>query len=242
MYSDREREERYGRLRARKNKLEKQHDILGWVVMGTVGLGAVISIFSGVLYGVFVDASQFFYTLFELAEAGAVIYAVYKRDWRITLGVLIGYILLTAIQVGAFDGHFSIVDLVVVLLGVELYIDRQWFKLSQEEGFPHFDITYAEREKRQQIQEELMRNRALQAGVRVASTEQTSGMGDLLDADSDAPVLAPHLQARHDRSRLYAAPGTQMPDAFDAGKMGMLEEIGAPAPEAPPQNTEMDEL
>lgn len=240
MYTDAAREERYGRLRAKRNFLEKWHDRLAWVAIFTIGLGMIASIMGGVLYGLFISISEFFTAMFDVAEALAVFYALYKRDYRITAGVLIGYVLLKSITLGAFGGMLSLTDLVVLMLIAELIIDIQWHKLSQEEGFPLFDITYAEREERKQLQEEIVRNRAINQGVRVAATEQTSDMGDLLDAGFDAPVLPPHLSARHERSGLYATPGTQAAEDFDAGKMAMLEEIGAPPRSG--QSNEMDEL
>ena len=242
IYTDSVREERYGRLRVRKKQLEKYYDILGWILLIGMGGGLIAAAIGAFLTGIFLDPMELIRFIPEAGQVFIVFWALYRHDPKCTgLAMLIFFgcgalsSLLSGTGVGVngigFALNLGFLPLIIILL-----IDFKWDKLRKEEGFPHFDILYEEREKRQQNQEELSRNRALKAGVRVAATEQTSEMGDLLDAGFDAPVMAPHLHGIHDRGQ-FAVGGIRKPDAYTEGQMDRLEEIGAPE-----NNTEMEEL
>ena len=242
LYTDSVREARYAKLRAEKNRLEKIYNILGWIALFTMGGGLIMAALSAFLVGIFLDPMEIVKFVPEAGQVVCVFAALYKREPKFTGLMMLGFIacglvstLLSGAPSSAMDVSF-LLNFAFIFLIVCLVYSFRWNKLTKEEGFPHFDITYEERQKRMQIQEEQSRNRAVRAGVRVAATEQTSEMGDILDAGFDAPVLAPHLTGTHDRSK-NAVGGMKRPAAYTAGEMDELAEDGAP-----PQSAEMEEL
>lgn len=242
LYTDSVREARYAKLRAEKNRLEKIYNILGWIALFTMGGGLIMAALSAFLVGIFLDPMEIVKFVPEAGQVVCVFAALYKREPKFTGLMMLGFIvcgvvstLLSGAPSSAMDVSF-LLNFAFIFLIVCLVYSFRWNKLTKEEGFPHFDITYEERQKRMQIQEEQSRNRAVRAGVRVAATEQTSEMGDILDAGFDAPVLAPHLTGTHDRSK-NAVGGMKRPAAYTAGEMDELAEDGAS-----PQSAEMEEL
>lgn len=242
LYTDSVREARYAKLRAEKNRLEKIYNILGWIALFTMGGGLIMAALSAFLVGIFLDPMEIVKFVPEAGQVVCVFAALYKREPKFTGLMMLGFIacgvvstLLSGAPSSAMDVSF-LLNFAFIFLIVCLVYSFRWNKLTKEEGFPHFDITYEERQKRMQIQEEQSRNRAVRAGVRVAATEQTSEMGDILDAGFDAPVLAPHLTGTHDRSK-NAVGGMKRPAAYTAGEMDELAEDGAA-----PQPAEMEEL
>lgn len=80
--------------------------------------------------------------------------ACWRRDLRLLLGALLGAGICTAAGIFALLGHFAPLFLLAALIaGIE------WKKLSQEEGFPQFEITYQEKVDRQRTEEIRIRSR-----------------------------------------------------------------------------------
>ncbi len=242
LYTDSVREARYAKLRAEKNRLEKIYNILGWIALITMGGGLIMAALSAFLVGIFLNPMEIVKFVPEAGQVFCVFAALYKREPKFTELMMLVFIacgvvgaLLSGASSNAMNVSF-VLNFAFIFLIVCLIYSFRWQKLAKEEGFPHFDITYEERQKRMQLQEEQSRNRAIRSGVRVAATEQTSEMGDILDAGFDAPVLASHLTGTHDRSK-NAVGGMKRPAAYTAGEMDELAEDGAP-----PQSAEMEEL
>lgn len=238
LYTDEVREERYARLRCKKNKLDKQYGILGQIAVFLAGCGLIAGGLMSFLNGIFLNPMELISFIPSAAQAVMVVLAIYKREPKFTGLMMLAFF--GCDVVGALLGKVNLLfNGMFIFLVFCLILDFRWDKLRKEEGFPLFDITYEEREKRNQIREEQARNRALQAGVRTAATEQSSDMGDILDDGFDTPVLAPHLHGIHDRGQ-FAVGGTQRPQAYQSGEMDMLEEIGQPPSGG--GSAEMDEL
>ncbi len=241
LYTDEAREERYFKLRAKKKRLERILDWMMWIVLAAAALTIIPDFASAFLNGVFLgDLHALFELLVDVAVYGFAIYAIYRKSAKLT-GIAVAVVLLGAVLTGS---PLSLVGMIPLLL--LLYVDVQWGKLEKEEGFPHFDITYAEREERQRTAEERARNRAIQAGARVAATEQSSDMGDLLDAGHDTMVIAPTLRGYHDRSR-DSSRAAETPRQFAPGVMDTLEAIGSDAvrqesPHVPQQDPNVPEI
>lgn len=216
IYTDKAREARYDKLRIKKNRYEK---ILGICMLLSlfIGIATFISgIFFGLLSGAFLgDISVLVISFLATACNAFAIYAIYAKNWKITIA---------AIAIAIAMVPFGMNDIVLVLALIPaLIVHVLWKKLSQEEGFPLFQITQDEYDKRRQALERQTKKHALEEGVRVASTEQTSEMGDLLDDGFDSPVMPGELHAYHDRSRnantVETAPSRQ------TGNMDSLEDI-----------------
>ena len=222
VYSDREREERYSKLRRKKKAMDKFFDWSMYAVIAGALLIVIPSIYMGVLSSLFLGKMlEFFASILAMFAAAAGIYAVYRKDPRITALIAVLQLIFC---VAASEGLADLLMLVVMIL--EVCVQASWQKLTQEEGFPDFDITlneYAAREKDYARQAEI---RAVTAGLRTdAELPRSNAMDDLL---SDRVQAAPqHLHTYHDRSTRSAVPEVQPLPAASA-LMGTLEEIGAP--------------
>jgi|GEM_PF-2032605 len=241
LYTDEAREARYAKLRTKKKRLDITLDIIMRIVLFTMGLGVVINAIGGLLSVLslnFLDGISF---LLDLAMVAAVVYAIYKRD-RLTSAIVLGITIVFPMIRGFASGFGLSVNLFapVIMIAV-LIVDVQWYQLSQEEGFPLFDISYQERQERQKQLEKVSLNRAVASGVRMASTEQNSDMSDLLDAGFDRPVMAQPLSGYHERMK-DAKPGVQRAAGYQPGVMDMLEEIGGPSASEQTSADEMPEI
>lgn len=241
IYTDEVREQRYFKLRAKKKRLERILDWMMWIVLAAAALTIIPDFAAAFLNGVFLgDLHALFEFLVDAAVYGFAIYAIYRKSAKLT-GIAVAVVALGAVLTGTPLSLVGVIPLVLLL-----YVDVEWGKLEKEEGFPHFDITYAEREERQRTAEERARNRAIQAGARVAATEQSSDMGDLLDAGHDTMVVAPTLRGYHDRSR-NSGSAPETPKPFAPGVMDTLEAIGSDAlvdetPHVPQQDPNVPEI
>ena len=219
LYTDEAREERYFRLRAKKKRLDRVLDILMWLTLLCAAVSIIPGFAAAFLNGVFLgDLHALLDFVWSVAVYALAIYAIYCKNPKYAFCAIVGIVAISIL----FDA-FSVIGLITLL--PVLWVDKEWAKLEKEEGFPLFDMSYAEREERTRTAEERARNRALQAGARVASSGQTSDMGDLLDAGHDTMVIAPALHGQHDRYRGSVAGQTERPQ-FVPGVMDTLETIG----------------
>ncbi len=240
IYTDEARRERYDRLRAKKKRLDKCLDIVMWLALIGAFIGVVSGFMSGVLNGVlYGNLKPFFIWLLDTGIYGVMIWAIYAKNIKLTL-IAMGIVALSSIAVIAGG---EIPDGLVLLIPV-LIVDIQWDKLSKEEGFPLFDISFREYEDRERHQTEIARNRALAAGVRVATAEgDGADMGDILDAGFDKPVIAERIgtnMGRYAGSVQDAVPQRE----FTPGVMDelILEPADASAPPQPVRSVNTPEL
>lgn len=229
IYTDESREQRYARLRTKKRKCEKALDILMWITLLVGAFDLIPGLFSGLFNGLFGGSlDNFFAFFFSFAGAAAAIYAIYAKKFFHTLAAIV-FIAVISVLGAAMAGQMAISTGYIVILIPVAVIDRIWNGLEKEEGFPLFDISYAEREERRRNQEKLTEVRMLRAGYRVAADEQPADMHDLLDSERDVPVMPAHPRGYHDRflgSAAVSAPAAAVP----SGIMDTLEEIGAQQP------------
>lgn len=240
LYTDEAREERYFRLRAKKKRLDGLLDITMWITLACAAIVIIPGAMSAFLNGVFLgDMRTLLEFLMSVAVCGFTVYAIYCKNFRHVIIAMIGVALLTMLA-----GAMSLI--VMIPLIIAAVVSWEWGKLEKEEGFPHFDITYAEREERERTAESRARNRAIQAGARISSVGQSSDMGDLLDAGHDTMVLAPTLRGQHDRY-LGSTQQNTAPQPVNQGIMDSLESIGADAvtetkPHVPQQDPNVPEI
>lgn len=155
LYTDEVRLARYEKFRKRAKCCDIVFGISMWALV-LIGLDEIVQqlsdgLFNGLLSGKLVP---FFIMLAVIAEAVFSVYASYRRDWRLLFGVLICAAVFAAV---GFYGSFG--QLSVLPLLASAAVSLVWRKLEQEEGFPRFEITYAEQSARQKTQEQYFQNR-----------------------------------------------------------------------------------
>lgn len=155
LYTDSVRLARYETFRKRTKCCNIVFGISLWVMMiaalTEIFEQIVSGIFDGILYG---RLMPFFVMLAVSAEMVFSVCAVYRRDRRLLLGALICASVFTV--GGLFE---SLGDVSVPPLLASAAASLVWHKLEQEEGFPLFEITYAEQSKRQKAQDQYVQNR-----------------------------------------------------------------------------------
>ena len=227
--TDEARERRYARLRAKKRGLDRLFDMFMWIILAGALLGLIPAAFTGLLNGLFLgNLKPFFEFLVSLVLDAAIVYAVYAKKPVVTLAVLLLNTLCYSISIRSPG-----LDIAAVILLVPLAVLQwQWSGLEKEEGFPLFDISYAEREERQKAHEGLIRKRALEAGARVERPENYGDeMADLLDAGSDSIAMPETLSAYQERFG-DAVPGAAVQNPYQPGVMDDVSGLLAP-PDAP---------
>ena len=112
----------------------------------------------------------------------------------VLIGALIGAARLILNPIGFFT--LSAIPILIICLTM-----RKWVSLSKEEGFPLFDISFDEREKRAAQMERITKHVAIETGKRRTAVPDAGEMSDLLDAAGDVPVATAELSGYHDRSR-----------------------------------------
>ncbi|MBQ9907477.1 MAG: hypothetical protein IJM46_11985 [Oscillospiraceae bacterium] len=184
IYTDDARVARYTRLRRKRNILEK---IRGgcMIIALLLAIGeAVPTLLDSVVGGLAMlrGLDSFFVSIFAVLCAAAAIYAIYKRNWIITLAVLVVISLMCSLGVLHFWGYFLTAPLFVALI-----CDIFWVKLSQEEGFPQFQLELDRHAETEKAWDYTARKNALESGARVAATGSGSDqdMHDLLDEGAE---------------------------------------------------------
>lgn len=183
LFTEDERLARYSRLRKRRDAIEK---ILGIAMLITVvaALGEVIpALLESILGGLTLlrGLGEFFLALAGIVLMAAAVFAVYKRDWRITLGVF------ALIAVGIGGGAVRYLGVIQPIpLTAAMICDVFWAKLSKEEGFPQFQLEINRQEAAAKAWDFTARKRAVETGARAAVSEGSSDMHDLLDDRAEA--------------------------------------------------------
>lgn len=109
-------------------------------------------VFGGLLGG---EIGMFVKKLCTAAVTVFAALACWRRDWRLLLGALLGASLCAVLGLFGIFGVFSPPFLLAALIAGIL-----WQRLSQEEGFPQFEIPYEEKIDRQRAEQLRIRSRA----------------------------------------------------------------------------------
>ncbi len=182
VYTEDERLVRYSKLRKRRDRIEK---ILGAVMLVALvaAAGEVIpALLDSILGGLTLlrGLGEFFLALAGIVLMAAAVFAVYKRDWRITLGVF------ALIAVGIGGGAVRYLGVLQPLtLTAALVCHIFWARLSKEEGFPQFQLEVNRQEAAAKAWDFTARKRAVETGARVAASEGSGDMHDLLDDSAE---------------------------------------------------------
>lgn len=195
LYTDESRIARYDICRKKAKRCEKAFDFSMWAMLLIAVTEILPQLARGFLYGVFIgELGPFFVMLAVIAIIVFGVYAVFRRDSRFLLGALL---------VSGFAGYpFYILFgyLTPIVLLPALIASAGWRRLSEEEGFPEFIITFAEQSSQQTKQVSRAHHRAVEAGTRTeqAELDAHADMRDLLD--EGAEQLPAELKNYHNRS------------------------------------------
>ena len=184
IYTDDARLVRYEKMRKRKDILEKIRGACMIIALLLAIDEAVPTLLDSVVGGLAMlrGLDSFFVSIIAVLTAAAAIFAIYKRNWIISIVVLAVVGLMCSIGVLHFWGFFLIAPLFVSLI-----CDFFWAKLSQEEGFPQFRLEIGRHEATEKAWDYTARKNALESGARVAATgsESDRDMHDLLDESAE---------------------------------------------------------
>lgn len=200
IYTDESRLARYSVMIKRRNRYERIFGVCMWAMIICAGTEIIPHLFNGLLYGLFIGELQAFFVMLGVAAFFAfAIYALVKRSFWFILPAFV--LCLTIMDGGMFYlfGNF-VAPLSLIVSGI---VSLLWAKLSQEEGFPRFEISYAEEQGRKKVQERRSEYRAQQAGIRTEQEQLdvNAEMTDLLDADSEVVRMPAKLNNYHERYR-----------------------------------------
>lgn len=219
IYKDEVRIARYDNCRKRVKRCELLFGISMWAMIFLALTEIIPQTIYGFFNGLFLGEMMPFCTM--LAVAADIIFSIYaisRRDWRFLLGALICALVFISGGLFVLFGYLSPIVLILPLIA-----STDWRRLEKEEGFPRFEITYAEQTEQQRTQERRARHRALQAGIRTeqAQLNARADMSDLLDEETEQLPAA--LKNYHNRS-LSADAVVRLKEPHD-DRMDRLNEI-----------------
>ena len=217
IYTEDSRLVRYEKLRKRKSVLET---VLGIAMLLALLLAAgevVPSLLESILGSLTLlrEFSTFFLSLAAVACMAGVIFAIYKKDWRITLIVYAVTCILIGCGAIRYWGSFQPAPLTVALI-----CDLFWAPLTKEEGFPQFRLEVDRHTATEKAWDFTAKKRALETGARTEATGETD-MRDLLVEGPDS--LGADLTGYQERS-MNADPLTKAAEAHSE-VMDTLEEL-----------------
>lgn len=212
---DKTRAAHYDECRIKKKRYERVLDICMWASLLFGAFTVIPELFVNVFMNALFlrDVETLSVALGSVLSVAAAIYTIYLRKWPVTVVAAA-----VVMPFNAAVGCAAIVSAVVHFL-LE--------KLSREEGWPLFDISYAEQEQRQKNTEKIIRHRAVEQGARVIGEAAPDGksaqdMYDILDERRDTLSVSP--SGYHDRFR-NAQPEDRV-NSFEPGVMDTLEALG----------------
>lgn len=195
LLTDEVRRERYAVCRARRIRCDKTFNLcvsmLAFIVLLDIAASIAFSV-AGKMWDV--DNRMLLGLPFSLAIYIAELFGIYKRNHFITLVVL----LITPIRVFF---QLSVFAMAAIPFFIAELTMKKWEGLRKEDGFPKFDIDYAERESRAAKQAAITKHVAIETGKRRLAAQNADEMSDLLDEQGDIPVASAELSGYHDRSR-----------------------------------------
>lgn len=222
IYTDDVREANYRKNKKTMKYLNYGYDHLMGIAL-IIGMGkALVMAFNGLTSGILsVDGNPAVLRDFFLFLIAAVV-VIYTLSLKTVRSAAIA--LCVAFVCDLLAGLYSDVLLFVVLAILSLALAKCWEKLSEEEGFPLFDIPFSELEERKEIAEKRTRYQANLLGERERrvrtdaseifardyhampkeaspiTTPVKEEMQDLLDFET-AQIEKQNLEQYHDRSR-----------------------------------------
>lgn len=201
----------YDKCRFRKKNFER---VLDWCMWAAIFFGACTVIpelfVNGFMNVIFLqDVKTLLLALAKTLSVAAAIYAIYYRRWFVTIAAVF--------IVSWCNGGVALAAAVSTVVHYGLN------QLEKEPGWPLFEIPYDEQEQREKNIENIIRNRAVALGARVATEpDGDTDMHDILDESADKVYVRP--KGYHDRFR-DAEPEDRI-HSFEPGVMDTLEEIG----------------
>jgi len=214
IYTDEAREARYSKLRQKKRAYDKIFDFCMWgaILFGVFALRDLVLVLIAAL-------TSFSLAIIAVCFAGIIcvlgtVWAIYKKDIRFSIAIALLMVFLQCSGVIMFSLALFII------IGVTCVTDFLWYKLSQEEGFPLFEIGFEEWKQREKAYERCAENRAVEAGVRAAAEAQNIGSGemdDLLDGSSEPiPAVPSGYKDRFAQAHVYESQQRYQPGVMDS--------------------------
>ena len=183
-----------------------------WATLLIAVVSVVPDLISAVLEGLFAfDLGHFAASLGKTAVFMFAVYAIYAKNWKISVPAMIL--------------AWFVSPLVGLIMLTVLVVNYLWSKLEQEEGYPIFDITYAEQQERQRKMEMISQHRALELGARAEHAGNPDDMTDVLDPAGNTPVSRAGVSGYAQRPA-FSTPGTEAVPEFSRGIMDDLTDIG----------------
>ena len=217
IYTDDSRFARYAKLRTRKKAIEYVLDA-AMIVALILAAGEIIPDLLESILGSMTGLrplGSLFLAFAAIAGTAAVIFAIYKKDWRITAIVL----LLTPLLItGGVFQKWGILQ--PVPLAAALICDLLWLPLTKEEGFPQFHLELDREAAARQAKVYTARKSAVDSGVRTEATGEQD-MRDLLSEEAES--INADLTGYQSRSQ-HADPLVHAREQHDS-VMDTLEEL-----------------
>ena len=219
-YTDEERSRRYGELRERKKWLDRAYSISMFVTLGIALFLLLPCLYMTFMQGIFLfQISQVFNMLILLLMFAFQVCGIYSRRWQFTAASVATEFVMETMKM-KLVGIESILpwfmvgfSCVTVFVFVCHYANN---KLSQEEGYPDFDISYEERAQQKKQMEARQMHRILQEEAKPADPNAESDMTDLLDeAQRTAPAALTAYRDRHTLNTQNAGEKQYVPGEMD---------------------------
>jgi len=196
LLTDDVRREQYAIHRARRIQCEKWFSLSGGVMVFNIIADIFGTMFSDILEKMTnINPCPVWALPISLAVYALMLFGTSsRRPQPVLIGVLLAFV---RIALKPFS-LFTIALLPIIVMAVTM---RAWVSLSKEDGFPLFDISFDEREKRAAQMERITKHVAIETGKRRTAAPNAGEMSDLLDREGDTPVAMTDLSGYHDRSR-----------------------------------------
>jgi len=211
IYTDEIRIARYEKLKKQKKACDAVFAVCMLILLIIAFAAVFMNLFQGAIWGLFLnEMGSFWMGIGMLVCAGFSVYALFQRDWR--------WLVPVTVVVGFLTGGLFAIPLLPAAV-----TSFFWEKLKDEEGFPDFKVTQVEQNDRQQTIVKNLEQRAVAEGTRIRqeALDANAGMGDLLDANTQA--LPADLRNYHERSR--DAEAAVQPIQQHDNRMDSLEDL-----------------
>ena len=201
-YTDEERARRYGELKERKKWLDRAYALSMWIALGLALLMVLPTIYFSFMSGVFlfkIKGPAIDLVLILLINIMQVL-GIGARKWKFTLAsgaaqYVTDIIGVTLVGIQDIFRYFTIPTACLTAFVFACHAAEH--KLSQEEGYPDFNISMEEHQQKQKQAEAQHRYRMLQEEV-TAEAGTVRDMTDLLDdAQRTMPQTLTGYQERH---------------------------------------------
>ena len=204
--TDEARRAHYGKMREYKKWIDKAYALGMGVFILLAVLLVLPTFYFTVMSGMFLFKIKkpVIDLLFVLLMYGLQFAGIGTRKWQYTAGAAAAWFVsdtvgFSLVAMSEIYLYFSIAFVILTVYASACHI--AWHKLSQEEGFPDFDISFEERGKQQKQAEAQHRHRILQEEA-TAAAGSVKDMTDLLDPEQK--TMPAELTAYRDRHTLTA--------------------------------------